>query len=53
MPKYKCKDCRAVWYGWGIRKDLPKMWSKLKLVLINITIKSFVATVSEFCERHE
>jgi len=18
MPKYKCKDCGAVWYGWGV-----------------------------------
>jgi len=30
MPKYKYKDCRAVWYGWGIRKGLPKMWRRIK-----------------------
>lgn len=20
MPKYKCKDCGAVWYGWEAKK---------------------------------
>ena len=24
MPKYKCKNCRAVWYGWGIRKGFAE-----------------------------
>jgi len=25
MPKYKCKDCGAVSYGWGRGQGLPQM----------------------------
>ncbi|MBA7549352.1 hypothetical protein ES705_41832 [subsurface metagenome] len=28
MPEYKCKDCGAVWYGWG--KICPKCGGKLE-----------------------
>lgn len=33
MPKYKCKDCRAVWYGWGSGEVCPKCGGKLELSL--------------------
>ena len=21
MPKYKCKDCGAIWYGWAAKEN--------------------------------
>ena len=33
MPKYKCKDCGAVWYGCGAGKICPKCeggWNKFQ-----------------------
>jgi rRNA maturation endonuclease Nob1 len=32
MPKYKCKDCGAVFYGWATSKVCPKCGGKLELV---------------------
>jgi len=30
MPKYKCKNCGVVWYGWGEGKVCPKCGGKLE-----------------------
>ena len=30
MPKYKCKDCGAIFYGWGKGKVCPKCGGKLE-----------------------
>lgn len=32
MPKYKCKDCGAIWHGWGKQDICPKCGGKLELV---------------------
>ncbi len=32
MPKYKCKDCGAVWHSWGAGKVCPKYEGKLEPV---------------------
>jgi len=32
MPKYKCKNCGAVWHGWGEGKVCPKCGGKLEPV---------------------
>ena len=32
MPKYKYKDCGAVWHGWGEGKVCPECGGKLELV---------------------
>lgn len=39
MPEHKCKDCRAVWYGWGYEKGCPKCGGKLEPVPENSATK--------------
>jgi len=39
MPKYKCKDCGAVWHGWGDCKVCLKCGGKLEPVPKNSAIK--------------
>jgi len=39
MPKYKCKDCGAIFYGWGKGKVCPKCGGKLEPVPENATDK--------------
>ena len=31
-PKYKCKNCGAVWHGWGVGKVCKKCGGKLEPV---------------------
>ena len=38
-PKYKCKNCGAVWHGWGVGKVCKKCGGKLEPVLKNDAIK--------------
>jgi len=39
MPKYQCKECGAVWYGWGAGKICPKCKGELEPVPENTTDK--------------
>jgi len=32
MSKYQCKECRAVWHGWGAGKVCPKCGGELEPV---------------------
>jgi len=40
MPKYKCKNCGAVWYGWGVGKVCRKCRGKLELSLKMVLLKN-------------
>lgn len=35
MPKYECKDCGAIWYGWGAGKACPNCRGELGQALKN------------------
>ena len=39
IPEYRCKECRAVWYGWGKGKVYPKCGGKLEPVPENTADK--------------
>lgn len=39
IPKYKCKNCGAVWYGWGVGKVCQKCGGKLEPVPENSATK--------------
>jgi len=39
MPEYQCKDCGAVWHGWGEGKVCPKCGGKLEPVPENTADK--------------
>ena len=39
MPKYKFKNCVAVWYGWGVGKVCRKCGGKLEPFLKNNATK--------------
>ncbi|MBA7558461.1 hypothetical protein ES695_00890 [Candidatus Atribacteria bacterium 1244-E10-H5-B2] len=32
MPKYRCKRCKAVFYGWAVRGKCPSCGGELKEV---------------------
>jgi len=47
MPKYKCKDCGAVFYGWRSKGICRKCGGKLELVPENSATKKKEAGPSQ------
>lgn len=37
MPKYRCKKCRAVWYGWGTDETCPQCEDELEPILKQVS----------------